>query len=337
MRRNIGIDCLKILACFGVVVLHVSGIIATNLEVPFSFSNFLYYCGTVSVPIFFVVNGFFLLNKTEINYIYIKKKIINILFVIFIWNSLVWLLRIVVGKSSENIFLMTINSLIQEGYFFQFWFFGSLIIIYLMLPILHKVAQGTKQIIIFTSIIIMVTWTIDITSLLNKSPMQSNIIQTFRIWSWLSYYLIGGILGNDGIRGKLYTKFSRKVNLIVLLVLVFLTNFYEFFVAHYVYHNPYAEFFYDNIFIMLLVISLFLYGERIVFSNHKLVKLINLSASSIMGVYILHITIIKVFLHFNPFNNVMSNTFLIIIVFLISLCISVAISRIPFINKLVKL
>ena len=80
MKRNLKIDVLKNISCFGVVALH--------LFKPIEIQNLkIYYIFVYSVPIFFMVNGFLLLNKKEITYKYIMKKIINFIRLIFAWNS----------------------------------------------------------------------------------------------------------------------------------------------------------------------------------------------------------------------------------------------------------
>lgn len=56
MSRNIGIDALKVLACLGVVILHVSGLSATNSN-SFVFEDLYYYLATFSIPIFLVLMG----------------------------------------------------------------------------------------------------------------------------------------------------------------------------------------------------------------------------------------------------------------------------------------
>lgn len=75
-KRIIGVDLVKVFACFSVILLHTS--------MPFFYSNqtfkignfsiiseILYYAGTAAVPLFFMANGFFLLNRSKMSYRYI--------------------------------------------------------------------------------------------------------------------------------------------------------------------------------------------------------------------------------------------------------------------------
>ena len=139
--RNINLDLLKIMACVGVVLLHttISGFKDTE---SWNYLTFLYYLGTYSIPLFFMVNGYLLLGKNEISYSYILQKIKWILVTVSVWTLIIWIYK---RDFSENPIKKVLGSLLQRGYFFQFWFFGALILIYLCLPILKKVLKSKNQ------------------------------------------------------------------------------------------------------------------------------------------------------------------------------------------------
>ena len=120
-----GLDLLKVMACIGVVSLHttISGFKATE---SWNISAYLYYLGTYSIPIFFLINGCFLLNKKNLSYSYIFNKLKWMTFSVFFWNITIWILK---RDFTSNPFKAIIGSLVQRGYFSQFWFFGTLIII----------------------------------------------------------------------------------------------------------------------------------------------------------------------------------------------------------------
>ena len=62
--RNINLDLIKVLACVGVVLLHTTmgGFKETG---SWNFLAYLYYLGTYSIPLFFMVNGYLLLGKRD--------------------------------------------------------------------------------------------------------------------------------------------------------------------------------------------------------------------------------------------------------------------------------
>ena len=116
--RNLGLDLLKIFSCIGVVVLH-STRSGFNLE-HYNISAHLYYLGTYAIPLFFMLNGYFLLNKKKLPYSYVFNKIRGILTIVFVWNMLIWMIK---RDFNVNPLMKIIGSLIQEGYAYQFWFF----------------------------------------------------------------------------------------------------------------------------------------------------------------------------------------------------------------------
>lgn len=86
--RNINLDLLKVLACVGVVLLHTTmgGFKETG---SWNLLAYLYYLGTYSIPLFFMINGYLLLGKREITYLYILQKVKWILITVSSWTFIV--------------------------------------------------------------------------------------------------------------------------------------------------------------------------------------------------------------------------------------------------------
>ena len=337
MNRNLSLDLLKILSCFSVVVLHVSGSVL-KVESSYTVSHALYYAACIAVPIFFMVNGYLLLNKKELSYKYIFKKIINILVIVFCWNLLIYVPMLFIGETINNPIYSSIESLMQIGYFYQFWFFGSLIIIYLFVPIINKSFKNIKKAILLTFTMISICLVIDLISIFRsmkgESIVQINVIQTFRLWTWFAYYLLGGLLGNVTIRNKIISYINIKWNYFILIIALISSNLYQYNMAK-LYNTFNAEYFYDNILTFIYVISLFILILRFNFEKAK--NFVAFIGSNMIGIYILHITIIKVLGKLIEFNKPFINILMILVVFLTSLLSSWIISKIPLIKKLISL
>ena len=108
------------------------------------YNNLIYYLGTISVPIFFMANGYFILNKEEITLKYLIKKISRILFIVISWNIIYSLIVFIFTGYIDNIIIQIIKSTLQKGNIIWFWFFGTLIILYIFTPILHKTLHNKK-------------------------------------------------------------------------------------------------------------------------------------------------------------------------------------------------
>lgn len=338
-ERNLQLDILKIMACFAVVVIHVTGIITFNKFAKYSINHTLYYISGFAVPVFFIVNGYFQLNRQKISYTYVMKKILNILLVVFSWNVILFLINYGLTKKMTNPITSTLNSLIQRDYFWQFWFFGSLIIIYAVLPLLHKLFTTNKYAIIITGIFIVSCFVIDLISIYRsvhgKSIVQINVIQTFRLWTWFAYYLLGGLLGKKEIFDYILNKISKNLNILIFVLSSIIISVYQYNMVHKYYRAVSIEFFYDNVFTFIWVISLFILIYRQKFEV-RMGKTIGLLSDKIMGIYIVHVTVISISMHFYKFNTKISNILLIFIVAAVSLILTLIISRIPVVNRLVK-
>lgn len=315
--RNLGLDLLKIFSCIGVVVLH-STRPGFNLE-QYNISAYLYYLATYAIPLFFMLNGYFLLNKKKLPYSYVFNKIRGILTIVFVWNMLIWVIK---RDFNVNPLMKIIGSLIQKGYAYQFWFFGSLIIIYLTLPIVKKVLEKDYSYFAILLILIVIGIVIEmINTFIFHKPLQQYVPQTFRLWTWFFYYILGGYLGKINIQEIKLTKLI-KISFSIIFIISPILLFY---LAKNVYHDAPAEYFYDSMIVKIVSIGLFILflkiEKNIVLKNNELiVKLSSLT----MGVYIVHTYVLaRVAKYIN--YNLWYNT---VIILFVTLSISFFISRI---------
>ena len=328
--RNLGLDLLKIFSCIGVVALH-STMPGFTLE-QYNVSAYLYYLGTYAIPLFFMINGYFLLNKKELTYSYVFSKIAGILTVVSAWNILIWLVR---RDFNVNPLRKIIGSLVQKGYFYQFWFFGSLIIIYLTLPIIKKVLEKdySYSVVLLFLMVIGVVIEIINTFILHK-PIQQYVPQTFRLWTWFFYYILGGYLGKINIQEIKLTKF-----IIVSFSIIFMISpILLFYLSKNVYHNIFAEYFYDAMIVKIVSIGLFILfvkiEKHIVLKNNELIVMVS---SLTMGVYIVHTFILAQVVKYIDTNVGYNTTIILIITLSISFFISRIIWSIKYFRILLKI
>lgn len=328
--RENWIDLCKIISTLLVIFLHTINIgIATNKK---NFALLFYNIGVFAVPLFFMVNGYLQLGRIK-NYKYAFKKIINILFVCFIWNVPIFLAQILIKKETPNIFINVLNNFRQDGFFFQFWFLGALILIYLFLPLLQKIFSTKKLYKYITFFLFICCISIDFINILNcqfgHEIIKNKIYQVFRLWTWLFYFFAGGLVKKDDTLKKI-----NKNNLIIItLVMIIVSILYEYFFAYYLYSDMYAENFYDSLLICITTFLIFNLFKRINIKN----SYIAFFGSLMMGVYIIHPTLIRIFRKMGVMNNDYFNIIWALIIFLISVFISYVISKIPIIKKAIKI
>lgn len=198
--RNYGIDFLKIIACLAVLRLHIISINVAENE----FQLFTYYLSGFAVPIFFMANGYFILNKIDLKFDYIIKKIKKILILLVIWNTIYWIKNIITNNEI-NISGWLLGSVLTSKNIgaYNLWFFWALIFTLICDYYIYKLDKmGFKY-----------GYTVGLLSILNivayAIHLDSSLSQVFRVYIWLFYSIIGGFLGKI----KIDVKSKRNVNL----------------------------------------------------------------------------------------------------------------------------
>ncbi|HGE3419408.1 TPA: acyltransferase [Streptococcus pneumoniae] len=328
--KDINLDLLKVIACVGVVLLHteMGGFKETG---SWNFSTYLYYLGTYSIPLFFIVNGYLLLGKKEITYSYILQKVKYILITVLSWTFIVWLFK---RDFSVNSIKKLIGSLVQKGYFFQFWFFGALILIYICLPVLKQFLNSKRSYLYFLSVLLVIGLIFELTNIVLQMPIQTYVIQTFRLWTWLFYYILGGFISQFD-KNTIKNGFKRWMKVIAVLLLL-VSPFILFFIAKTTYHNFFAEYFYDILLVKVVSVGIFLTIFSIVLNENSNKWIIFLSNQT-MGIFIIHTYIMKVWEKLFGFNFIGSYLLFAIFTLSVSFIIVGMLMKIPYFNRIVKL
>lgn len=192
--RNHNLDLMRILACIAVVGLHT---LQKDLSV---INSSMYYMCGFAIPAFFMASGYVLLNRGQITLRYSIGKIGKIFLRIITWSSIFWAAKFIIDFFHHNIEDYTvwslprliIGNLIQKGSLGHFWYLGSLAIIYVLSPILSRIK---KKLCYVWIIFLIIGCAMQVLSYVVGEPIQDYCIQTFRIWTWLQYFILGGIYG----------------------------------------------------------------------------------------------------------------------------------------------
>ncbi|MDS3512638.1 acyltransferase family protein [Streptococcus pneumoniae] len=329
-NRNINLDLLKVLACVGVVLLHTTmgGFKETG---SWNLLAYLYYLGTYSIPLFFMINGYLLLGKREITYIYILQKVKWILITVSSWSFIVWLFK---RDFTTNPIKKIVGSLIQRGYFFQFWFFGALILIYLCLPILRQFLNSKRSYLYSLSLLMTIGLIFELSNILLQMPIQTYVIQTFRLWTWFFYYLLGGYIAQFTIE-EIESRFKNWMKIVSILLLL-ISPIILFFIAKTIYHNLFAEYFYDTLFVKVSTLGIFLTILMLTLNENRRESIVSLSNQT-MGVFIIHTYIMKVWEKVLGFNFVGAYLLFALFTLSVSFIIVGMLMKIPYFNRIVKL
>lgn len=240
-ERLLSIDLIKVVAMCAVMCLHTQYAYSETSTL----AHFLYISAVVAIPLFFMTSGYLLLGRNNIDYKYAGKKIFGILrFVAII--TLVW--YAVFGYRHHSGFLnTTIGSLVQRGDMGVFWYFGAMIIIYALLPWLNRLyAEYFRGFVYLTIALFAIASVVFVLNISNDIHIEQHTIQTFRLWNWLLYFCIGGIIR------------KRNIHVTWLAVIALFAINYLFQIQMLPYMDTrFCEYYYPSLPVMVLCIALF--------------------------------------------------------------------------------
>lgn len=246
-KRNLSIDLVKMVAMCCVMCLHTQ----YNYSSESLLAHILYTSAVVAIPLFFMTSGYLLFGKEQTGYQYVVRKIIGILRFVFIITVCWWLFFGI--RHDESFLVATFGSFFQKGGMNVFWYFGAMIIIYALLPALNNLYKNRISLFYLLTVCLLIICSIVFTlNITHGTHIEQHTIQTFRIWDWLLYFNLGGIL----------KRFKFHVNFCIVLFM---------FVANYIFQTgtipymttKYCEYFYPSIVVVLLSVALFTYLKGI--------------------------------------------------------------------------
>ena len=324
-NRNVNLDLVKVLASIGVVGLHAIGMVNYSI----------YYFCDFAVPLFMMVNGYLMFNKSGITPAYAFTKILSLLKIVVCWNLLIILPVMVLRHKFVNPIRLCVNCLFQKGYLWHFWYFGALIIIYLALPLIHHLIKNRPLLhLILVVILVLISVTISIMSMVRGYSIQKYVPQTLRIWTWLMFFLFGGLCTTS--------YFDKLLNIplwlhsVLTAVFAFVNNIVEKKVGLYLIHERIADLFYDDITSIIWYCLLFTLLLRVPLS-----ALVKKAATRIepltLGIFIIHPILLAGASSVYTPSGTLSAVIFFVLITLLSGIVSFIMRRVVLIRELVRL
>ena len=324
-NRNVNLDLVKVLASIGVVGLHAIGMVNYSI----------YYFCDFAVPLFMMVNGYLMFNKSGITPAYAFTKILSLLKIVVCWNLLIILPVMVLRHKFVNPIRLCVNCLFQKGYLWHFWYFGTLIIIYLALPLIHHLIKNRPLLhLILVVILVLISVTISIMSMVRGYSIQKYVPQTLRIWTWLMFFLFGGLCTTS--------YFDKLLNIplwlhsVLTAVFAFVNNIVEKKVGLYLIHERIADLFYDDITSIIWYCLLFTLLLRVPLS-----ALVKKAATRIepltLGIFIIHPILLAGASSVYTPSGTLSAVIFFVLITLLSGIVSFIMRRVVIIRELIRL
>lgn len=283
-ERNYGIDFLRILSMFMVVVLHTLGnggvlYSATPLSSHYWICWFLEISSYCAVNCFAIISGYVMLNaKTKIS------KITGLWFQVAFYTVIITVLAFII--SPENISIIDVIKSFFPISTKHFWYISAYFGMYLLIPILNEalrqINKRTLEIVLFSSFAIFCITTTDSDPFVLKEGYSV---------LWLSLlYLLGGYFN----KYKIDMKVKRRSSLILFVSMTLLTFISKVVIAYattFVFSEAKGEnilISYISPTVLLSAVGLFLLCAQFKFSNLSK-RIISFIAPASLGVYIIHV------------------------------------------------
>ena len=289
-KKDARIELIRIIASFFVVGLHTINADNSTAE------SILYQLCGLAVPLFMVTSGYFLLNRGPISFQYVSIKVKKLLRIILIWGIVAVLYRFLRESLTEGVFklqvfseypLEVVKPLFQKGFFWQFWYLWALVLIYLLLPLISSQCSNNRSLLIFFGTGCFVCGLVHLLSVIARRPLMLLIPQTFRIWTWMTYFLLGGLLNrfSEDIKRGLWLKIVCSFILLVAALVErhFLVQYYGVY---------FAEIFYDDPLTVACVASVFVFVRSIKLARGGIA--IFRASGLTFGIYIVHLLVINI-------------------------------------------
>ena len=301
--RDIAVDMLRVFACCAVVGLHTFAKDVTPV------ASALYYASSFAVPIFFMTSRAFLLNRGRVPFSYALHKIKRIFEVVVIWTAIAAVLYalLILARSGVQVALVALLTAFSAtfagtftqvgGMLGQLWFLWALAIMYLLLPLLSRLDSRCK--VAMLVVLCLAGAALQLASYVHHAPLEALVPQVLRIWIWAKYFLLGGVLYSERERFKHSRVLPIATVVASIIIAVALFLYAGMHLLGELGNISYAEYFYDSLLFVVWCSVLLSAAESIHPTSKRWVEI----ASLTMGVYIIHILVLAVFMHFLDMSN----------------------------------
>lgn len=281
-----------------------------------------YNTAVVAIPLFFMVSGYLLIGRRNVTYGYVLGKVCGIARFMIIVIGIWWVGYSLLHGWDINIYLSNLwGAFMQRKEFWMFWYFGALIIVYAVYPLINRLSDFPKYYII-TLIIIGILQNIVFAGNLTGEG-ETSVRQLYRVWNWLFYFMLGGTLRHVTL-GRLFLYISVAAAAVVNILVI-----RRFAPAI---GSDYCEYFYSCPVVAYLSSCLFLLCTGLTFRHNSVIDTLS---SLFLPVYTLHPFVISYL------SVIIPHEWGGLVLFLSTLAVSVIISMIvmktPYINKVFRI
>lgn len=341
-KRILSFDCLRILALFFMIQVHVSAQNWSTVDVisrDWKIFNFYNSIGRWTILVFTMISGALFLRRHHTIEKIIKKNVWKLVLAFLFWSPFYAIVSWLQGAEIREVIIQVFRG--QTHMWYLFMIAG----LYLIVPVLEKLTEDRKIIEYFLLLSLIFTFIIpqSITVLSVFSFELSEAIKTIQGYigfhltlGYVSYFILGYYLSTYQLSVKIRTMIYG-LSFVGFITTILLSSWIS------VKNQSPSEMFYGAFTINILLESL---GIFVLFQNliprltipAKLEVIIMKVSERCFGIYLVHIFVLRqlktvVGLNTLSFHPLISVPVITIIVFILSYIIVAFISYIPFLGK----
>ena len=298
-ERNLNLDLVKLLSCIAIIGQHCFD------KNAFMLARVMHHIFGFAIPCFFMAGGYMLLNKKSVSWRYVFGKILRFVRFVMLWNLLGYLVFAAKGLVIDHTGLRGLITcfvdylksfylacFMQKTPFMHFWYIGTTMLLYLLLPLLLRVfrrkgeeTNRKKPMLLMWIALLVISAAMQAASTVLGWAVQSKVPQAFRLWCSLQYFLLGGMMPDlvEWMKKKLRFGWHLGLMLFVTVVSVAL----RVLVGVNITGSIYAEYFYDAPLFILWAMLFFSLMMRLNL-NKAAEKFTALFVPSTMVIYAMH-------------------------------------------------
>lgn len=332
--RIVGYDLIRFISIFMVVIIHSNVCYLAQSRGTGSWVVVMAItsCCLVSVPLFFMISGALLLDRPSNDpFQGSVKRFLKQFIPFIIWSSAYVFARILMGKIPLSMY--SFLALLKTPAYYQFWFMYSLLAIYMLLPVLQILVQKLNKKQIQYILVIWIIFSV-------IQPTLAHSFDVFKISEHIDLILCEGYVGYFilGFYLKKYYKNNSAKTSAMIASLGFIFIVSGAIIEYGISKENYVGYYYQNYLtpgVVFCVVGLFLFFQRMVCNENRMItKLITALSSLSIGVYYIHMLYVTMLekIGFSGETSVAVLVLKILAVFIMSLCSSWVISKIPYLR-----
>ncbi|WP_158783388.1 acyltransferase [Pantoea sp. BAV 3049] len=140
--KTINLKLLTVVATFLVILLHTAAIPFSYFHLAWSVSVMYEVLGRTAFPLFLLIAGYSSLNKNESLLSTLKKRVLNLVIPLIAWSIIYLVYNEQVNASRAPV---SILELLSSPAYPHLWFIYTLILLYLVTPLLNTFIQNGSQ------------------------------------------------------------------------------------------------------------------------------------------------------------------------------------------------